>query len=114
MSDDNQSKVQPAIVNFSARFEREVSEIEVLLTTLTSTTKAAHFKEIQEKLDLMYRGLGVLMDQEKDLSRKQKAEIQLLQRHIQRLKLILETEALPKLLAMLQSLRKQVELVVKV
>ncbi len=112
--DSDQSKVQPTIVNFSARFEREINEIETLLALLAPKNKAVMFEQIDEKLDLIYNGLNVLMDQEENLSQMQKAEIQLLQRHVLLIKHNLKIKSTSDLIALTQSLHKQLKLVLDV
>ena len=112
--DSDQSKVQATIVNFSARFEREVNEIETLLALLAPKNKAVMFAQIDKKLDLIYNGLNVLMDQEENLSQMQQAEIQLLQRHVLLIKHHLKIKSASDLIALAQSLRKQLKLVLDV
>lgn len=113
LRDSQHSTVQRAIVNFFATFERELSEIEdLLLRVLTPKNKETILAEIREKLDLIYRGLDVFIEDEKDnLSRGEKAEVQLLQRHVLNLKLSLESKSILELIALLQSLHKQLRLV---
>ena len=112
MGDDNHSTVQRTIVNFLARFEREITEIEeLLLRILTSKNKEEIFKEIYEKLDLIYKGLGVIRDEKRleGVSAGELAKIELLQKHVMKIKLSLETETIPILIALLESLEQRIE-----
>ncbi len=113
LRDSQHSTVQRAIVNFFATFERELSEIEdLLLRVLTPKNKETVFAEIRDKLDWIYRGLDLFMSNEEDnLSRGEKAEVQLLQRHVLNLKLNFESKSIFELIALLQSLQKQLRLV---
>lgn len=113
LRDSQHSTVQRAIVNFSATFERELSEIEdLLLRVLIPKNKERVLEEIRQKLDLIYRGLDLFMGDENDnLSRGEKAEVQILQRHVLKLKSNLESKSIVELIALLQSLHKQLRLV---
>ncbi len=111
MSDDNHSTVQRTIVNFLARFEREITEIkELLLRILTSKNKEEIFKEMYEKLGLIYKGLGVIRDEKRleGVSAGELAKIELLQKHVLKIKLSLETETIPILIALLESLEQRI------
>ena len=113
LRDSQHSTVQRAVVNFFATFERELSEIEdLLLRVLTPQNKETVFAEIRDKLDKIYVGLDLFMEDEEDnLSRGEKAEVQLLQRHVLKLKLNLESKSIFELVALLQSLHRQLRLV---
>ncbi len=113
LRDLQQSGIHRVIVNFFAAFERELSEIEdLLLRVLTPKNKERVFAEIRQKLDRIYAGLDIFMEDEKDnLSRGKKAKVQLLQRQVLNLKLNLESRSIPQLIALLQSLHKQLGLV---
>ena len=113
LRDSQHSTVHRAIVNFFATFERELSEIEdLLLRVLTPKNKETVFAEIRQKLDKIYVGLDLFMEDEEDnLSRGEKAEVQLLQRHVLNLKLNLESKSIFELIALLHSLQKQLRLV---
>jgi len=113
--DDNHSTIRPAIDNFFARFERELHEIEGLLQQqhmAVPSDKEQFFQEIEEKLEFIYTGLDVFLEQEKNnLSRPQRAEIQLFQRGVLNFKLSLGVKKLSELLTLLRRLQEQLVLV---